>query len=169
MKTVKFEEFVKMNIDVDVIGTLTDEVCIAYVGPMELTKEGKECFSKLLKAKVELEDGGYEAVVHTDTEEEEELLLEFLECAAGYCSNSAWNRYFVDEESDEQKLFLVIEDYTESCGEYYKTLIVAKDETEASQIMDDHPKDYPPTTREVIEMNPSKMSSGIFAEYIVND
>ena len=101
---MKVKDLIKLDIDIDVYDNVTDDgIAIAFCGPIELTDEGKFKFEIALNREVELSDGV--AVVNVEDEyfpDNWELYLknasEFFYSAAGYCSESDYQKWFKESE-----------------------------------------------------------------------
>lgn len=90
---LKLREFLEQGITVDVEGSLTDDWRIAFVGPLHLTKEGKEKFGPILDNEVTFSLS--EAEVQVEDEDRDELTSALFYTAAGYCSVADFQKYFL--------------------------------------------------------------------------
>lgn len=99
---MKVRELLKLEIDIDVYDNVCEELGIAFCGPVELTKEGREHFRESLEYDVELDNipgpyAGIIGVVDIDCDEWEEKLKkakELFYSMAGYCSVSEYEKWF---------------------------------------------------------------------------
>ena len=96
-------EFIAQDVDIDVYDDVTDELAIAFVGPMELTEAGKEHFAPVLDFEIMVKEApgfGNNAYVMVDGndgdawEKRLEQAKEFFEAAAGYCSADDYDKWF---------------------------------------------------------------------------
>lgn len=96
-------EFIAQDVDMDVYDDVTDELGIAFVGPMELTDEGKEHFAQVLDLEMMVKEApgfgtnAYVLIDGTDGNGWKKRLKqakEFFEAAAGYCSADDYDRWF---------------------------------------------------------------------------
>ena len=103
---MKVRELLKMDIDIDVYDNVTEELAVAFCGPMELTEAGLRRFGEVLDYSVELakDKGSYiYAIVAVDDPEDEdgwecklELAKELFESMAGLCSATDYELWFKD-------------------------------------------------------------------------
>ena len=99
--TMKVKDFISQEIDIDTYNTYTDYV-ICFCGPCKLTAEGKKEFADILDLDVVICEytNGYEKwaeIIIPNNEEEEKvykIVKHFLASAAGYCSESNYNKWF---------------------------------------------------------------------------
>ena len=91
---MKLKEFLAESIEVDVEGSLTDDWIIAFIGPVKLTEAAKAQFAAILDNEVHFfhADG---VVVDVEDEEQDELAMQLFYAAAGYCSRSDYQNYFL--------------------------------------------------------------------------
>ncbi len=89
---MKLQDFLKKNIDIDVLGTLTEEWLIAFVGPIKLTEEGKTYFEDILENDVRIHNEYAE--IETNNDHEDELASKLFRYAAGYCSCEKYDTLF---------------------------------------------------------------------------
>ena len=97
--TMPIREFIKQEVDIDVLDDICEELYIAFVGPLDLTDEGEMYFADVLGMEIEVRDDI--AVVHINKNHWRERLSkakEFFEAAAGYCANDDYEKWFKDEE-----------------------------------------------------------------------
>lgn len=89
------KEFIKQDIDIDVYDSVCEDLGIAFVGPIELTDEGKSRFNDIMNVEVDIRDDV--AIVVLDSEDWE---LKLDDCcalfngAAGYCSSATYDKWF---------------------------------------------------------------------------
>ena len=103
---MKVKDLIKMDIDVDVYDNVCDDIGIAFCGALELTDEGKAKFEIALNLDVEsLDEDDAVCVINVDDEffpDNWKFNLkrakEFFYAAAGYCSESDWNKWFKESE-----------------------------------------------------------------------
>ncbi len=91
------EEFLKQDIDIDVCNDVTDDFCIAFVGPVELTDAGREHFAPVLGLEVSIQQDDSMATVMVDGEDWKKRLAKvrkLLNAAAGYCSEADYEKWF---------------------------------------------------------------------------
>ena len=105
-ETMLVRDFIKKEIDIDVYDDVCEELGIAFCGPLFLTEEGKEHFAEVLDFEITI-IYGYDfdnAVVSVDDIDDKvwkrklRKAQEFFESAAGYCSESNFNKWIKDEE-----------------------------------------------------------------------
>lgn len=108
MTTIK--DLLSLEISIDVVDDVTDDLCIAFDGPITLTEDGKKHFSAVLDLpvivpKISKDDGTHTVFLNGDTacvliddredwERLEHKCIELFEAMAGYCSESNWNKWF---------------------------------------------------------------------------
>lgn len=96
------EEFITRDVDVDVTDDVCESLCIAFVGPLELTEEGKEHFADVLDYEIDLDEREGAATLILDNskfwKEKLRKATEFFQSAAGYCSEDDYNRWFKNAE-----------------------------------------------------------------------
>lgn len=109
MKTEKMRvrDFIKLSEDIDVYDNYTDELGIAFCGPMSLTEEGKKEFGKILDFEIEIVRGyqyGDFAVINVDSPDEKvaeenlKLAIKFFHSLAGYCTEDEYDDWFIEGE-----------------------------------------------------------------------
>lgn len=97
---MKVSDFLHLDVDLDIVDDVCEELCIAFVGPISLTEEGKKHFSKALDLNVEVENTADQAVVAVGAgtvdawKENLKLAKELFNAAAGYCAEDQWNKWF---------------------------------------------------------------------------
>lgn len=92
---IKISELLKKDIDIDVCDNICEDLYIAFVGPLKLTKEGEERFKDILDVEVEMFEDL--AVVQLDEENWEQPLDDactLFNSAAGYCASSTYDKWF---------------------------------------------------------------------------
>ena len=101
-----------MDVDIDIEDNVCQEIGLAFVGPIELTKEGKEKFKDVLEYEVRLyEEESWASVKCNDQEPEIKWLTkfkkvqEFFKACAGYCSAKDFDKWFKGGNYYEDKLF----------------------------------------------------------------
>jgi len=107
---MKIKDFIKQEIDIDVCDDYDESCYIAFVGPVELTDEGKQEFADVMDCDVEIVPDcavGVEndkpvfydnAIVHAESDAQVRALVRFFNATAGYCSESDYDKWFVDSE-----------------------------------------------------------------------
>lgn len=95
-ETIKLKDFIQQDIDLDIADDVCEELYIGFVGPLNLTQAGKDKFGKLLDLDVEVSEDS--ALLLLDGREDWQGLLKLAKvlftAAAGYCSESDWNKWF---------------------------------------------------------------------------
>lgn len=109
MKTEKMSvrDFLNLSEDIDVYDNYTEELGIAFCGPMYLTPEGEKEFSKILDFEIEIiRDYHYAdvAIINVDSPVEEvaeknlKLAIKFFHSLAGYCAEEDYEKWFIEGE-----------------------------------------------------------------------
>ena len=82
---MKVRDLLKMDIDIDVYDNVTEELAVAFCGPMELTEAGLRRFADVLEYPVTLTNSGsyIYATVDVDDPEDEDIWERKLEAAKG--------------------------------------------------------------------------------------
>lgn len=102
---MKVRDLLKQDIDIDVYDNVTEELAVAFCGPMELTEAGLRRFGEVLDYEAKLTNkGGYiYALIDVDDPEDEdgwerrlELAKELFEGMAGMCSATDYELWFKD-------------------------------------------------------------------------
>lgn len=94
------KDFLKEETDIDVIDDYSDDLWIAYCGPMELTPAGVKRYAKVLDLPVKYRDGwgGMVACVllndQEDCERLERVCIDLFESLAGYCTEKQYRAWF---------------------------------------------------------------------------
>lgn len=97
---VKVRDFLKNEIDIDVYDDVTEELGIAFCGPMELTDEGAEKFAEVLDYDIRFARDLSCAIVHVDDDNEKvwkrklKKASELFYSLAGYCDADDYDRWF---------------------------------------------------------------------------
>lgn len=100
---MKLKDFIKQEIKVDFCNDVNDEYGELFVGPIYLTAEGEERFSYVLDIDIEVEESGYKGKAglavakifdYPDWYAKWFRLKNFLNYAAGYCSEGEWHKWF---------------------------------------------------------------------------
>ncbi len=82
--------------DIDIDCYADDESFgIAFCGPLELTQEGYNKFEAALWLEMEVSDDCSEAVIIIPDEKHSKIAKEFFRAAAGYCSCSDYDKWFI--------------------------------------------------------------------------
>jgi len=90
-------DILKMNMDIDVVDDATEELYIAFCGPVELTGEGEKYFAEALDYTVEFSNRYL--IVHVDDPEDAvwehrlEKAKELFLSLAGYCPMSDYDKW----------------------------------------------------------------------------
>ena len=103
---MKIKDLIKMDVDVEVYDNVTQEIIdISFVGPLELTEEGKEKFKEVLEYNVVLYEEYKYAIVKCSDEEPKIKWItkakkagEFFKACAGYCSTKEYDKWFKGEK-----------------------------------------------------------------------
>ena len=91
---MKLKDFLKEAFDVDVESSFSDDWVIAFIGPVKLTKKAKVKFAAILDNEVHLR-GLCGAEIEVEDEDQDELAKNLYYAAAGYCSRSDYQKYFL--------------------------------------------------------------------------
>ena len=102
---MKVKDLIEQEIDVDVYDDVCDDIGIGFVGPVDLTEQGKEHFAEVLEYAVKVHDcNGYlQAKIYVDDGTEDgwkkrlRKAKEFFRAAAGYCSVEDYEKWFKEE------------------------------------------------------------------------
>ena len=102
---MKIKDLIQQEIDIDVCDDVTDELYIAFCGPLKLTEQGKKKFAEVMNYNWHLHDNGMEtlAVIEIDDpddkvwERRERKAIEFFHAAAGYCAWDDYEKWFEEE------------------------------------------------------------------------
>lgn len=98
-KRMTVRKFIDCDFDIDVADDVCESLYIAFVGPLKLTAQGEIEFAAALD--LEIEVGDDVAIVHVDHPEERiwrrnlSEAKHFFESAAGLCSVSDYDKWFV--------------------------------------------------------------------------
>lgn len=98
---IKIREFIKMDIDIDVVDDYCEELYIAFCGPLGLTAAGETAWADVLDMDIDITHiGGYNpiaVVLVEDSEQKMQRAKDFFESVAGFCPASDWDKWFVFE------------------------------------------------------------------------
>ena len=96
-------ELMEYEIDIDIANNVTDSLGCCLVCPMKLTEEGEREWGDVLDYVVDVygDDNYAECIVdddpHIKWQTKNRRLESFLLSAAGYCSETDYDKWFVDE------------------------------------------------------------------------
>lgn len=114
---MKVKDFIKLEEDIDVYDNVCEALAICFCGPLELTKEGEAHFDFALNMDIQIDESGEikTAVVDVNDEFFEDLwkfklqkAQEFFYAAAGYCKDSGWSKWFVDNDHTVESSSLLL-------------------------------------------------------------
>ena len=93
---MKVRDFIKEDIDIDVCDDYDERCYIAFCGPMKLKPKGEERFKEVLDYEIDiLPNFKYPiAIITCNNGKEAQNAKEFFFSAAGYCSESGYNKWF---------------------------------------------------------------------------
>ncbi len=99
---MKIREFIRLEHDIDVYDDVTEELGIAFCGPMELTPDGEEHFAEVLDYDIHLNEYGSSGIFTSATvycdgpnwKHKVDKACEFFHAAAGYCPTDDYDRWF---------------------------------------------------------------------------
>ena len=104
---MKVKDLIKMDVDVDVYDNVCEALAVAFVGPLELTDEGKFEFENALNLEVELDESNGVCIVNVEDEFFPDLwkcnlknARKFFCSAAGYCSEKDYDKWFAEDDRD---------------------------------------------------------------------
>ncbi len=105
---ITIHDLLKMEVTLDMYTDYSDELCIAFVGPMKLTFDGMKRYGHLLTLPVWVDEEEACGIIEmdglfADENEMDELnteLVHFFGDMAGYCSALTYARWF-DDPYDE--------------------------------------------------------------------
>ena len=92
---MKVSQFIRQDIDIDVYDDMSEDLGIAFVGPVTLSPAGTDRFKNILDLDITIGDTC--AILHIPAHDSESLLEDaviFFNSAAGYCSVSEYERLF---------------------------------------------------------------------------
>lgn len=99
-------DLINQDIDIDVYDDVCEELGIAFCGPQELTEEGKREFEDIMDYEVVINPKSYgglpAAIICIDDEEDAvwkhrlKRAKTFFYSAAGYCSVSDYEKWFIE-------------------------------------------------------------------------
>lgn len=102
---MKVKDLIKMDVDIDIEDNVCQEIGLAFVGPIELTEEGKKYFKDVLEYNVTLYEREEWASVKCNDQEPEikwlekfKKTFEFFKACAGYCSVTDYDKWFKEEK-----------------------------------------------------------------------
>lgn len=103
-KTMKIEEFMNEERDIDVYDDVVDGIGIAFCGPMLLTPEGKKEWEDVLNLDITVIDSPYTgdvAIVEVDKygddwEKYQIRAKSFFYALAGYCAAEDYDKWFIE-------------------------------------------------------------------------
>lgn len=136
---MKVKDLIKMNVDVEVYDSLTQEIVdINFVGPVELTEEGKEKFKEVLEYVVVLHEEDKYAIVKCSDEEPKTKCKktdEFFKACAGYCSSKDYDKWFKEINQIEIRCPINIDKFDENYICWMEVMNIPEQfKTEAKQI-----------------------------------
>ncbi len=104
---MKVKDLLKEHISVDVYDDVCEELAITFVGPAELTEEGKEYFADVLELDVDFYEAvailNAAAILNIDDPDDKvwkarlSRSKELFEGLAGYCAESQYKRWFKED------------------------------------------------------------------------
>jgi hypothetical protein len=89
---MKVRDLITDEIDIDVYDDYTEELCIAFVGPLRLTNNGESKFAEVLNYDITIKGGN--CIVHCDNDHQLKKACEFFNAAAGWCSEDDYDKWF---------------------------------------------------------------------------
>ena len=101
---MKIKELLPMSIDIDCYDNVTEELGIAYCGPMELTEEGEKKFAEVMEYECEIlhDPMGYDVcIIKVDDDPNipwrHKLCKarDFFLSVAGYCDADDYDKWFI--------------------------------------------------------------------------
>jgi len=103
---MKVRDFIKIDEDIDVYDDVCEALAIAFCGPLELTEAGEKHFAEVLDYDIKLDFSGSipTAAVRVNSEDDKEWkrklrnARDFFYSAAGYCKDSDWDKWFVEND-----------------------------------------------------------------------
>lgn len=102
---MKVKELITKDITVDVYDNVCESLAIAFCGSLKLTPEGEARFAKALELDVDLDEDYGTAIVNVEDESSPDgwkrnlkQARDFFYSAAGYCKDSDWDRWFVEND-----------------------------------------------------------------------
>ena len=90
---MKVKDLFTQDIDIDVYDDYTEELGIAFIGPIELTAEGQKHFAEVMEYTIEFSADG-DCFVHCDNDHQLKKAKEFFFAAAGWCSEDDYDKWF---------------------------------------------------------------------------
>lgn len=102
-KRMTVRDFIGLDVDMDVYDDMTEELAIAFVGPMKLTAAGEERFAEVLDMQIEITEWDGEKAAYLILSEDEEALGQklkkaktFFYACAGYCNDEDYETWFAE-------------------------------------------------------------------------
>ena len=101
---MKVKDLINLDICIDVVDDVTEELYIAFDGPLTLTEEGRRKFEEVLEFPVDINAHspmGPVAIIGIDDYEDSvwearlEKAIEFFESAAGLYSSKEYDSWFM--------------------------------------------------------------------------
>ena len=89
---MKLKEFIRQEIDIDIVDDLTEDCYIAFCGPCSLTEEGEKYFEEVMNLDILIYDDI--AVIHCESEKEVKLCRILFHGFAGFIPSNRWNKWF---------------------------------------------------------------------------
>ena len=113
---IKVREFIKFEEEFDVYDDVCEALAICFCGPLALTEDGEKHFAEILDYDIELDLSGsiFTAAVCVNDDDDKtwkrrlKKAREFFYSAAGYCKDSDWGRWFVDNNHTVENSSLLI-------------------------------------------------------------
>lgn len=96
---IKVRDLLREECDVDVIDDYDESLWIAFCGPIHLSEEGERRFEDALDVVIEFSIGGGTVTARLNNEKSyvRRAVKDLFESAAGFCSESDWNKWFNEE------------------------------------------------------------------------
>ena len=91
---MKVKDLISQNIDVDVYDDYTDELGIAFVGPIKLTPAGEKEFAEVLNYNINLDKESGCCSVCCNNDHQFGKACKFFNAAAGWCSEEDYDKWF---------------------------------------------------------------------------
>lgn len=96
---MKVRELIRLDVDIDVANTVTDDLWPAFVGPQKLTPDGEADFADVLDFDVYLDKDYGMATVDVDAPGDEWKTKyiharKFFCAMAGYCAEAEYDKWF---------------------------------------------------------------------------
>ena len=104
---MKVKDLIEQEVDIDVYDDVTEELGIAFCGPLYLTDAGKKYFAEVLDYDMQF---GHECMIVCVDDEQDSVwkhkliqAKEFFYAAAGYCDADDFDRWFSYEPIEQEK------------------------------------------------------------------